>query len=104
MPERRDQTDVGTIERPDQRVKEPDLYRVILHNDDYTPMDIVVEILEQIFSKSPAAAHRIMMKVHIEGLGVAGVYTHEIAETKVEKVHEVARANGFPLRASLEEE
>jgi ATP-dependent Clp protease adaptor protein ClpS len=95
--------DVGILERPDRLVKEPDLYKVILHNDDYTTMDFVVEILETIFGKSPAEAYRIMMTVHVQGKGVAGTYPYEVAETKVARVHERARAEGFPLRASLEE-
>jgi len=91
------------LEKPSERVKEPNLYRVILHNDDYTSMEFVVEVLETVFHRGPAEAYRIMMKVHIEGRGVAGVYTHEVAETKVEKVLELARTNGFPLMASIEE-
>lgn len=95
-------TDLGILERPAERLKEPELYRVILHNDDYTAMDFVVEILEGIFHKTPAEAYRIMMTVHLEGRGLAGVYPHEVAETKVESVHVAARARGFPLLASLE--
>jgi len=88
--------------RPD--VRKAPLFRVILHNDDYTTMPFVVEILESIFHKSPAEAHRIMMHVHMRGHGVCGVYPFEIAETKVDLVHERARENGLPLKASLEEE
>jgi len=91
------------LEKASERVKEPDLYRVILHNDDYTSMEFVVEVLETVFHRGPAEAYRIMMKVHTEGRGVAGVYTHEVAETKVEKVLDLARANGFPLMSSIEE-
>jgi ATP-dependent Clp protease adaptor protein ClpS len=76
---------------------------VILHNDDYTTMQFVVEILESVFQKSPAEAHRIMLKVHMEGIGVCGAYPHEVAETKVALVHDRAREHGFPLRASMEE-
>jgi ATP-dependent Clp protease adaptor protein ClpS len=88
--------------RPDVR-KSP-LFRVLLHNDDYTTMPFVVEVLETIFHKSPAEAHRIMMHVHMRGRGVCGVYPFEIAETRVDQVHERAREHGFPLKASLEEE
>jgi ATP-dependent Clp protease adaptor protein ClpS len=97
------QKDIGILERPERKIKEPEQFRVMLHNDDYTTMEFVMEILEQVFQKSPAEAYRIMMKVHLEGLGVAGIFPHEVAETKVETVHDLARQNGFPLRASLEE-
>jgi ATP-dependent Clp protease adaptor protein ClpS len=82
----------------------PRLYRVLLHNDDYTTMEFVIEVLEGIFSKSPAEAFRIMMHVHQNRIGVCGTYPHEIAETKVALVHQRARARGYPLRASMEEE
>jgi ATP-dependent Clp protease adaptor protein ClpS len=85
-------------------VRKAPLFRVLLHNDDYTTMPFVVEILESIFHKSPAEAHRIMMHVHTRGHGVCGVFPFEVAETKVDLVHERARQNEFPLRASLEEE
>ena len=81
----------------------PRLYKVLLHNDDYTTMEFVIEVLEGIFAKSPAEAFRIMMQVHENGLGVCGTYPFEIAETKVALVHERARQHGFPLRASVEE-
>lgn len=92
------------LEERKPEVRKAPLYRVLLHNDDYTTMPFVVEILESIFHKSPAEAHRIMMRVHTRGHGVCGVYPFEIAETKVDLVHERARENGFPLKASLEEE
>jgi ATP-dependent Clp protease adaptor protein ClpS len=85
-------------------VRKTPLFRVLLHNDDYTTMPFVVEILETIFHKSPAEAHRIMLNVHTRGHGVCGVYPFEIAETKVDLVHESAREQGFPLKASLEPE
>ena len=96
-------TDVGILEKPARKVQEPEQYRVLLHNDDYTPMDFVVVLLETVFNKGPAEAYRIMMKVHMEGVGIAGIYPYEMAETKVERVHEEARAGGYPLRASLEQ-
>lgn len=94
-----------TVDRPKPglRTQHPSMYRVLLLNDDYTTMQFVVEILETIFEKSPAEAHRIMMNVHTRGRGECGVYTFEIAETKVARVHEMARSAGFPLRADLEE-
>jgi ATP-dependent Clp protease adaptor protein ClpS len=92
------------LEKVRVRTEKPPLFRVLLHNDDYTTMQFVVEVLESIFHKSPAEAHRIMMQVHLAGLGTCGLYPHEVAETKVDLVHTRARAQGFPLRASLEEE
>ena len=78
-------------------------WRVFLMNDDYTPMEFVVEVLMDIFGKGEAEAVHVMLKVHVEGSGLAGVYPFEIAETKVEEVHERATAEGHPLRAILEE-
>ncbi len=92
------------LEKARPRTQKPQLYRVILHNDDYTTMQFVVEVLESIFHKSPAEAHRIMMHVHTRGHGVCGAYTHDVAQTKVAQVHDRAREQGFPLRASVEEE
>ncbi len=86
------------------KTRQPRMFRVLLHNDDYTTMEFVVYVLETIFNKGPAEAHLIMMHVHVRGRGVCGRYTHEVAETKVAAVHGLARDNGFPLRASLEEE
>jgi len=81
---------------------EPPLYKVLLHNDDYTSMEFVVSILEQIFQKNHAEATRIMLNVHEQGVGVAGIYTKEICETKIAVVHDLARRNEFPLRCSME--
>ncbi len=82
----------------------PSMYRVILHNDDYTTMEFVVEILIKIFGKSLEKAYEIMLNVHRQGRGVCGVYTCEVAETKVNTVHQLARDNGFPLRSTMEKE
>jgi ATP-dependent Clp protease adaptor protein ClpS len=98
------QTSGEVLERTSQETRKPELYRVLLLNDDYTTMDFVVEVLETIFHKQPAEAHRIMMMVHTQGKGLCGVYPHEVAETKVATVIERARANGFPLLASMEPE
>jgi ATP-dependent Clp protease adaptor protein ClpS len=100
--ERRTDGEVQEKTRP--KIKRPQLYKVILHNDDYTTMQFVVEVLESVFHKSPAEAHRIMMHVHTRGFGVCGAYPYEVAETKVALVHDLAREHGYPLRASLEEE
>ncbi len=98
------QTGGEVLERTKQETKKPELYRVLLLNDDYTTMDFVVEVLESIFHKQPAEAFRIMMAVHTQGKGLCGVYPHEVAETKVAAVVERARANGFPLLAAMEPE
>jgi ATP-dependent Clp protease adaptor protein ClpS len=91
------------LDEPAQAVKQPTLFRVVLHNDDYTTMEFVVEVLETVFLLHPAEAYRVMMQVHCLGRGVCGVYPHEVAETKVALVHALARERGFPLRATVEE-
>jgi len=98
------QTGEEVLEKTRQETKKPELFKVLLLNDDYTTMDFVVEILESVFNKSPAEAYRIMMAVHTQGQGLCGVYPYEVAETKVATVVELARTNGFPLRAALEPE
>ena len=98
------QTGGEVLERTRQETKKPDLFRVLLINDDYTTMDFVIEVLETIFHKQPAEAYRIMMAVHTQGKGLCGVYPHEVAETKVSTVIELARSNGFPLLATMEPE
>ena len=90
------------LEKTKTVIKDPEQYRVVLLNDDYTPMDFVVQILESIFHRQPAEAYRIMMQVHTQGSGVAGVYTHEVAETKVETVVGLAQDAGYPLQAAME--
>ena len=92
------------LEKTRPAVRRPDLYRVILLNDDYTTMDFVVEVLETVFLKRPAEAHQIMMLVHTTGRGLCGVYPWEIADTKVGAVRTLARQHGFPLQATLEPE
>ena len=101
-PDRRTAGDV--LEDTRQTTKKPELFKVLLLNDDYTTMEFVVEILEDVFHKQPAEAHRIMMLVHTQGKGLCGVYPFEVAETKVDAVVERARQNGFPLRAAMEPE
>jgi ATP-dependent Clp protease adaptor protein ClpS len=96
-------TGEGVLDKVRPKVQKPTLYRVILHNDDYTTMQFVIEILESIFNHAPADAFRIMMQVHREGQGICGTYSYEVAETKVALVHDSAREHGFPLRASMEE-
>ena len=98
------QTGGEVLERTRQETKKPELFKVLLLNDDYTTMDFVVEVLESVFNKAPAEAYRIMMAVHHQGQGLCGVYPHEVAETKVNAVMEAARDHGFPLRAAMEPE
>jgi ATP-dependent Clp protease adaptor protein ClpS len=85
------------------RLKRPPLYRVILLNDDYTPMEFVVEVLQKIFSLDRTTATRIMLEVHTKGKGVCGVYTYEIAETKVAQVTGLAQQHQHPLLCTMEE-
>jgi len=84
--------------------KEPSMYKVLLHNDDYTTMDFVVEILMTVFNKAMEESILIMMNVHRQGIGICGLYTFEVAETKMNSVHALAREKGFPLRCSIEKE
>jgi ATP-dependent Clp protease adaptor protein ClpS len=88
---------------PDIKVKKPRMYRVILYNDDYTSMEFVVSILIVIFDKPAAEATRIMLDVHNNGRGICGVYSYDIAVTKIKQVHFEARKEGFPLRCGYEE-
>jgi ATP-dependent Clp protease adaptor protein ClpS len=94
----------GVATRSRAKVSRPQRYKVLLYNDDYTPMEFVVQILEQIFGKSPAAATQIMLAIHRGGVGVAGVYVLEVAETKVAAVHRAAEERAYPLRAGVEKE
>lgn len=87
-----------------ERVRVPRRYRVVFHNDDFTPMDFVVKTLEEVFHKSPAEATRIMLTVHNSGAGVAGSYAKEIAETKANRTIQDARRNGYPLLVTTEPE
>jgi len=88
----------------DLRLEEPKMYRVLLHNDDYTSMDFVVEILTGIFHKSYMQAEKIMLHIHETGKAICGVYTFEIAQTKTQQVKQRAKQNEFPLLATLEED
>jgi ATP-dependent Clp protease adaptor protein ClpS len=87
-----------------KKVKKPPLFKVLLHNDDYTTMEFVIYVLQSVFGKSENDAMTVMLKVHKEGHGVCGVYTHEIAETKAQKVLELAKEEGHPLLCSIEPE
>jgi len=90
------------LTRDDTEIKEPSMYKVLLHNDDYTTMDFVISILENVFKKNREEATLIMLSVHEQGIGTAGIYTYEICETKIAIVHELAKKNEYPLRCTME--
>ena len=92
----------AVITKTKPQTKRPSLYRVLLLNDDYTPMEFVVHVLERFFNKNQEAAHRIMMHVHQHGIGECGVYTYEVAETKVTQVMDFARKHQHPLQCVME--
>ena len=104
MPEREYEFEEEVATESRERLKRPPLFRVLLHNDDFTTMEFVIEVLVQVFGKSEADAFGIMWAVHTQGVGVAGVYTYEIAEMKIERVTQMARAREFPLLCTAEEE
>lgn len=93
--------DYGLVVEDD--VTEPLQYKVLLHNDDYTPMDFVIFVLKKFFSKNETEATQIMLDVHNKGLGLAGVYSFEVAETKVMQVNQFSKNNQYPLKTSYEE-
>ena len=97
-------TSTGIITKTKPKTKKPSLYKVLLLNDDYTPMDFVVHVLEQFFGKGREDATRIMLHVHQHGVGICGVYTYEVAETKVANVIEFARRHQHPLQCTMEKE
>jgi ATP-dependent Clp protease adaptor protein ClpS len=86
-----------------EKVEEPPLFKVLLHNDDYTTMDFVVWVLESVFNMAEEQAIQVMLNVHLRGIGVAGIYTHEVAETKVERTTALAQEHEFPLLVTMEE-
>lgn len=92
------------LTRPEHKLTEPKFYKVLLLNDDYTPMDFVIHILKKYFGKSEAEASKIMYQVHHDGAGLAGVYSFEIAETKVYQCNAYSKKNGHPLKCIMEEE
>lgn len=99
-----DERESGVVTETRKKLKRPPMYKVLLHNDDYTTREFVVMILQAIFNKSETEATQIMLHVHHNGMGVAGVYPFEVAETKVEKVTSLARKYEFPLKCTLEPE
>jgi ATP-dependent Clp protease adaptor protein ClpS len=97
-------TSVGILTRAQAKTKKPSMYRVLLLNDDFTPMDFVVHILERFFGKNRQEATEIMLHVHRKGVGICGTYTYEVAETKVTAVMDYARRNEHPLQCTMEKE
>ncbi len=105
MSQEYDPGNINQLETEDeQKIDLPKQYKVILHNDDYTPMEFVVEILIDVFKKDELTATNIMLNVHNLGQGVCGIYSFEIAETKVARVMDLAQQHEYPLRASMEAE
>jgi ATP-dependent Clp protease adaptor protein ClpS len=94
----------GVIVKAKPKTKKPAMYKVLMLNDDYTPMEFVVHILERFFGKSRQEATRIMLHVHKRGVGICGVYTYEVAETKVTQVMDFARQHQHPLQCTLEKD
>ena len=103
MPERDYELDELVVAEEKTTLKKPPLYKVLLHNDDFTTMEFVVYVLQTVFQRSESDAIHIMLKVHQEGIGVAGIYTYEVAEMKAEKVKILAEANEYPLLCTVEE-
>ena len=99
-----DNSSTGTITRTKTKTKRPSLYRVLLLNDDYTPMEFVVLVLQDVFNKTREDAMRIMLHVHNQGVGECGVYPFEVAETKVTRVMDTARKNQHPLQCVMEKQ
>jgi ATP-dependent Clp protease adaptor protein ClpS len=95
--------DRGVVTETEKKLKKPPLYKVLLHNDNYTTQEFVVYILQSIFHHPPTKATQIMLHVHRRGIGVAVVYTYEVAETKVDQVHALAKEYEFPLKCTMEE-
>ncbi len=96
--------DTGTITRTKPKTQKPNLYRVLLLNDDYTPMEFVVLVLQDVFNKTREEATRIMYSVHQKGVGECGIYPYEVAETKVTRVMDTARKNQHPLQCVMEKQ
>ena len=93
-----------TRTKPKEKVKKPQLYRVLFHNDNYTTREFVVAVLREVFHRGESEAVQIMLHVHYNGIGVAGVFTYEVAETKIQAVEKLAKENDYPLRLSMEPE
>jgi ATP-dependent Clp protease adaptor protein ClpS len=104
MPRHASQTHSEPAVQDETDVQRPRRYKVVMHNDDYTTMDFVVDVLTSVFRRSRAESMRIMLSIHHQGQGIAGVYPKQIAEQKLRTTHDKAREHGFPLRCTLEKE
>jgi len=104
MPRHVYEQDEQVLTEDEVKLEKPPLYKVLIHNDNFTTMDFVVYVLHSVFQHTESEAFRIMLNVHVEGVGIAGVYPYEIAEMKVAKVTGLAQANEFPLLCTIEEE
>lgn len=97
-----EQSGTQTLIRPSSKTKTPSFFKVVILNDDFTPRDYVVHVLQKFFKKSEQEATQLMLQVHHKGMGIAGVYTYEIAETKAFQVNEYSRQNQYPLKCTVE--
>jgi ATP-dependent Clp protease adaptor protein ClpS len=104
MPNYNPELDDAVIPESKKKLKKPPLFKVLLHNDNYTTMDFVIYVLIGVFHHAQGDALRIMLQVHTQGVGIAGVYTYEIAETKIARVAALAQEHEFPLLCTMEEE
>lgn len=103
-PDRQPENDTGLLLKPKPKTKKPSMYKVLLLNDDFTPMEFVVHVLERFFNKNRQESTDIMLHVHRRGVGICGIFTYEVAETKVAQVMDFARANEQPLQCTMEKE
>ncbi len=94
--------DTGVAVAEEVKIKRPQMFKVLIHNDDYTTMEFVIHVLQKFFQKNYDEAHGIMLSVHHEGIGICGVYTFEVAESKVSKLNKYSRGKGHPLKGSVE--
>jgi ATP-dependent Clp protease adaptor protein ClpS len=104
MAENNPELEEGVGSEAGEELKEPAMYKVLLLNDDYTAMDFVIELLRFVFNKSIEDATQIMLNVHLNGIGLCGIYSYEVAETKLNTTEALARERGFPLRCTMERE
>ena len=103
-PNQEEHKETGLLLKPRPKTKKPSMYKVLILNDDYTPMEFVVHVLERFFNKSRQEATDVMLHVHRRGVGICGIYTYEVAETKVQQVMDFARTNEQPLQCTIEKD